>query len=292
MKCYPVKPEDMKINDIIVKDYTPVARIAKTEGEVSNTLRLKDINTDEFFGETVNKSVIMKALQNGTYRLVREEKPSEEQIDKDIKESLKLAGVQLNEELDSNGNEIGYAIVKDGKETFEIGDYIYSNKEEAEEELGEGYSIVKVTFPANTIDESDMEEYLGEDADYPSEEAFIQLSEKTDASAIQDNADGDYVRFYVLQPSQIEIVNESNDEEDKDVYDADHAAEWMERNPHGYYNSEKDYGTDDEERYETCSWCGERYPLSDLRKEKDMGYVCHHCAKGIESREGDLEFED
>ena len=133
MKCYPVKPEDMKINDIIVKDYTPVARIAKTEGEVSNTLRLKDINTDEFFGETVNKSVIMKALQNGTYRLVREEKPSEEQIDKDIKESLKLAGVQLNEELDSNGNEIGYAIVKDGKETFEIGGYIYSNKEEAVE---------------------------------------------------------------------------------------------------------------------------------------------------------------
>lgn len=30
-------------------------------------------------------------------------------------------------------------------------------------------------------------------------------------------------------------------------YDAGHAEEWMERNPHGYYNSEKDYGEDAEE---------------------------------------------
>ena len=36
----------------------------------------------------------------------------------------------------------------------------------------------------------------------------------------------------------------NDDEEDEDHYDADHAAEWMERNPHGYYNSEKDYGVD------------------------------------------------
>lgn len=31
---------------------------------------------------------------------------------------------------------------------------------------------------------------------------------------------------------------------DENQFDADHAAEWMERNPHGYYNSESDYGTD------------------------------------------------
>ena len=33
----------------------------------------------------------------------------------------------------------------------------------------------------------------------------------------------------------------------EDTYDDDHATEWMERNPHGYYNSEKDYGTDADE---------------------------------------------
>lgn len=27
-------------------------------------------------------------------------------------------------------------------------------------------------------------------------------------------------------------------------YDAGHAAEWMERNPHGWYNNERDYGAD------------------------------------------------
>lgn len=49
---------------------------------------------------------------------------------------------------------------------------------------------------------------------------------------------------------------------------------------------------DDEERYGTCSWCGDVLPVSELRKEKDMGYLCNHCAKGIESREGPLSWEN
>ncbi|MGN1392603.1 MAG: hypothetical protein ACI4V7_00955 [Succinivibrionaceae bacterium] len=48
----------------------------------------------------------------------------------------------------------------------------------------------------------------------------------------------------------------------------------------------------DEERYGKCSWCGEEFPLSDLKKEKDMGYLCNQCVKGIESREGSLDFSD
>lgn len=46
------------------------------------------------------------------------------------------------------------------------------------------------------------------------------------------------------------------------------------------------------ERHEMCVWCGEEFPKSELRKEKDMGYICHRCIKGIESREGNLEWED
>lgn len=49
---------------------------------------------------------------------------------------------------------------------------------------------------------------------------------------------------------------------------------------------------DDEERYGTCAWCGEELPLSDLKKEKDLGYICNHCARGLESREGPLDFEE
>lgn len=49
---------------------------------------------------------------------------------------------------------------------------------------------------------------------------------------------------------------------------------------------------DDEERYGTCTWCGDVFPLSDLKKEKHLGYLCNHCAKGIESREGKLSWED
>ena len=49
---------------------------------------------------------------------------------------------------------------------------------------------------------------------------------------------------------------------------------------------------DDTERYETCVWCNEKLPLSDLRKEKQLGYICNRCAKAIASREGKLDFED
>lgn len=48
----------------------------------------------------------------------------------------------------------------------------------------------------------------------------------------------------------------------------------------------------DEERYGKCSWCGKEFPLSDLKKEKNLGYVCNHCAKEIESREGPLSWEN
>jgi hypothetical protein len=55
----------------------------------------------------------------------------------------------------------------------------------------------------------------------------------------------------------------------------------------------KDASEDDEfERTDVCAWCGEEFPLSDLRTEKDLGKVCHHCAHGLESREGPLEYTD
>lgn len=57
-------------------------------------------------------------------------------------------------------------------------------------------------------------------------------------------------------------------------------------------NTLKEEDEDDTERYEVCAWCGEKFPLSDLKKEKDLGYICNQCAKGIESREGPLNFEE
>ena len=37
---------------------------------------------------------------------------------------------------------------------------------------------------------------------------------------------------------------------DPDEYDEGHAEEWMEKHPYGWYNSESDYGTGDEEEHE------------------------------------------
>jgi len=50
---------------------------------------------------------------------------------------------------------------------------------------------------------------------------------------------------------------------------------------------------DDEfERTEKCVWCKEEFPVSELRNEKDLGKICYHCAHGLESREGPLDFEE
>lgn len=51
---------------------------------------------------------------------------------------------------------------------------------------------------------------------------------------------------------------------------------------------------DDKEESDTakCAWCGEEFEKSALRKEKDLGYLCNTCAKGIASREGTLTFEE
>lgn len=47
-----------------------------------------------------------------------------------------------------------------------------------------------------------------------------------------------------------------------------------------------------DEKYENCSWCGERFKLSDLQKEKDLGYLCKDCIKEIKDHNKELFFED
>ena len=48
----------------------------------------------------------------------------------------------------------------------------------------------------------------------------------------------------------------------------------------------------EEEETEKCVWCGDYFPIDELHKEKDMGYICNHCKQGLESRGEELEFED
>lgn len=43
------------------------------------------------------------------------------------------------------------------------------------------------------------------------------------------------------------------------------------------------------EKTHECSWCGEEFPESDMKCEKDMGWLCKHDWKYLESKEGDLE---
>ena len=49
---------------------------------------------------------------------------------------------------------------------------------------------------------------------------------------------------------------------------------------------------DIEEETETCAWCGEEYPISELHKEVDLGYLCPYCEQAIKSRGEKLIFEE
>ena len=47
-----------------------------------------------------------------------------------------------------------------------------------------------------------------------------------------------------------------------------------------------------DDEIETCAWCGEEYPISDLHKEVDLGYLCPDCEQAIKSRGEKLTFEE
>ena len=49
---------------------------------------------------------------------------------------------------------------------------------------------------------------------------------------------------------------------------------------------------DEESEIAKCAWCGGEFEKSALKKEKDLGYLCNTCARGIASREGPLTFEE
>ena len=48
---------------------------------------------------------------------------------------------------------------------------------------------------------------------------------------------------------------------------------------------------DYEEETETCAWCHEEYPESELVREKDLGYLCNTCVQAILSRGEHLNIE-
>lgn len=67
-----------------------------------------------------------------------------------------------------------------------------------------------------------------------------------------------------------ELINESSNEETKKHEDKD----------------------DEFEKTHECSWCGEKFSESEMRCEKDMGWLCEHDWRYLESKEGDLEEVD
>lgn len=60
-------------------------------------------------------------------------------------------------------------------------------------------------------------------------------------------------------------------------------------------SDKKEHKHEDDDEFEKtheCSWCGEKFPESDMKCEKDMGWLCEHDWKYLESKESDLEEVD
>lgn len=49
---------------------------------------------------------------------------------------------------------------------------------------------------------------------------------------------------------------------------------------------------DPDEDMQECTWCHEMCPESDMKYEKDLGWLCMYCIQAIESRGEKLVFED
>lgn len=103
-----------------------------------------------------------------------------------------------------------------------------------------------------TLDKSDL---INEDRKSDIESTLLD-GEPTFAEYMEDNYGIDIYDDEIAENPDVEdhYLNEYEsyldhlyDLDDESNYDAAHAAEWMERYPHGYYNDEDDYGVDDED---------------------------------------------
>lgn len=115
---------------------------------------------------------------------------------------------------------------------------MYANKSEEEQRQAFVYSIWDVEDVDAVLDA------MGYDS------ATMTVNDKVSclAQAVEDGDTDDEIRDYLLD--NLQKAMEDDDEPDPDEYDEGHAEEWMERHPYGWYNSESDYGTGDEEEHE------------------------------------------
>lgn len=56
-------------------------------------------------------------------------------------------------------------------------------------------------------------------------------------------------------------------------------------------NSDKVLDFVDDEETAICAWCKEEFPIYDMKKEVNLGYLCDSCQRAIESRGEELVFE-
>ena len=121
---------------------------------------------------------------------------------------------------------------------------MYANKSEEEQRQAFVYSVWDVEDVDAVLD------VMGYDS------AMMTVNDKVSclAQAVEDGDTDDEIRNCLLDNLQEVIDNarstDDDDEPDPDEYDEGHAEEWMEKHPYGWYNSESDYGTGDEEEHE------------------------------------------
>lgn len=108
----------------------------------------------------------------------------------------------------------------------------------------------EVIWTASDYEHDDFEECYDDASD-----ELPEMEEDLDYNPdFDDDFAGHHYTSYDFYKAQQEFSDEEAFEErDPDRYDDEHAKEWMKKHPHGWYNSESDYGVGDEEDFDE-SW--------------------------------------
>lgn len=188
-------------------------------------------------------------------RLIRETNNDLESQLKDAQEKLKQA---RKEYKTKQGRGMSGVLLKKAEDKVaELKKQIKNSVEEASEKTWRGITGTKfiwngewadpeVEYDGEIINANELEDFAWgiyvkdceSEGKEPSEDEFDEdLPVKFFKDALNDYMFG---RF-----GDIDESIEDDEDLSDNTYDEKHAEEWMERHPHGYYNSEDDYGEDD-----------------------------------------------
>lgn len=212
------------------------------------------------------------------FRLI-EEKENKKYLDLDEALGLKEDTIKQNKKWVNKGKEGTHGTFKTKKEADAQRKAMFANS-------GKNRDFGEALYGKNEIaDFFDKAKRLGV-------ETLGQLRDLLNQEESKGNTEKEKIDAYA---DSVELGNDTlSNESLKEYYDpteviTDYFDEYEQKN----YGIDKDgYTKDGLERYVHCGWCEEPTPLSEMRKELNLGYICKDCQDTLYSRGEKAVYEE